>query len=558
MNSKPSASPRWWLWAAVLLTAYKLWLTRGLPVYAIGSAAHDERLFLQLAESIVRGEWLGAYSQMTLAKGCFYSLFIAVVFWIGLPLTLAQQLIYAGACAAFTRATAPSIRSGAARFVIYAFLLWNPMSYEAHDLGRVMRQHVYTPLGMLIFAGLVALYDRRSGNFRRQAPWAVLLGVSLGCFWLTREESIWLAPSVALLAAAWIVGAIRTTAEARRNLWRAGLTVTGCALLPVLLVSGQNYRHYGWFGTVEFHAPEFKDAYGAMVRVKIGPDLPFVPVTRQAREAMYAVSPAFATLRPWLDGDIGTKWAEKEIYPATERQIRGGWLVWALRDSVVAAGHGHNAREALAFYRQMADEINRACDNGRLPARSRRSGFVPVWREGQTAELTRTFFSFFDFVVSFRSFSALPPLSTGDNDELQLFRDLTRDRLSSSERATNIPLPEQERLNVRKFGTLQQIGSSLQPVLLVMFFVTSVLALVRAAQVIRSRQLTYPFVLALAAFGGFVAYLLVNALVQVSSFNVVAVSTFAPIYPLLMIFMVTAIWDAAVAWLGKSSTPQTG
>ena len=558
MNTKPSIPERWWLWAAVLLTVWKLWLTRGQPVYAIGSAAHDERLFLQLAESIVRGDWLGAYSQMTLAKGCFYSLFVAVVFWIGLPLTLAQQLIYAGACAAFTRASRPAIRSGAARFAIYAFLLWNPMSYETPTLSRIMRQHVYTPLGMLIFAGLVALYYRRGENFRRQAPWAVLLGASLGGFWLTREESIWLAPSVALLAIAWLVGALRATAESRRNLWRAGLAVTGCALLPVLLVSWENYRHYGWFGTVEFHAPEFNEAYGAMVRVKIGPDLPFVPVTRQAREAMYAVSPAFATLRPWLDGEIGTNWAEKEMYPVAERQIRGGWLVWALRDCVVAAGHGHNAREALAFYRQMADEINRACDDGRLPARSRRSGFMPVWREGQTAELARTFFNFFDFVVSFKSFSALPPLSIGDNDELQLFRDLTRDRLSSSVRATNIPLPNQEQLNVRKFATLQQIGANLRPVLLVLFFVTAVLVLLRAAQVIRSRQPTYPLVLALAAFGGFVAYLLVNALVQVTSFNVIAVSTFGPIYPLFLIFMVAVIWDAASAWLGNPPASKAG
>ncbi len=557
MNRKVSVAARWWFGAAILLTLYKLWLTRAQPIYAIGGAAHDDRLFLQLAESIIQGKWLGAYSQMTLMKGCFYSLFVAAAFWIGLPLTLAQQLLYAGACGAFTRACAPAIRSGAARFAIYTVLLWNPMSYESPTLSRIIRQQVYTPLGMLIFAGLVALYYRRSESFRQQAPWAVLLGLSIGAFWLTREESIWLVPSVVLLATAWFLGAIRTTAGSRRNLWRTALIATGCALLPVLLVSWQNYRHYGWFGTVEFHAPEFKDAYGAMVRVKVGPDLPFVPVTRQAREAMYAVSPAFATLRPWLDGEIGTNWADKETYPAAERQIRGGWFVWALRDCVVAAGHGHNAREALAFYRQVADEINRACDDGRLPAWPRRSGFMPVWRQGQTGEMLRTAFDFLDFVVSFRSFSALPPLSIGDNDELQLFRDVTRDRLSSSVRATNIPLPEQEALDARKLASLQRIGADLRPVLMVMFFVAIALAVVRTLQVIRSRQLTYPLVLALATFGGFVAYLLVNALVQVTSFNVVAVSTFGPIYPLLLMFMVSVFWDTAVAWFGNSP-PQPG
>ena len=108
-----TASPRFfrvWFWVGVLLTAYKLWLTRAQSVYAIAGAAHDDRLFLLLAESIVRGDWLGAYSQMTLAKGPFYSLWIAAMYWVGLPLGLSVQLAYAGACALFARACRPAIR----------------------------------------------------------------------------------------------------------------------------------------------------------------------------------------------------------------------------------------------------------------------------------------------------------------------------------------------------------------------------------------------------------------------------------------------------------------
>ena len=90
----------------------------------------------------------------------------------------------------------------------------------------------------------------------------------------------------------------------------------------------------------------------------------------------------------------------------------------------------------MAFYRQIADEINQACDDGRLPARSRRSGFAPVLQEGEAGQVMRTFFSFCDFVISYRSFGVITPISIGDNNDLELFRDLTRDRLSASERAT--------------------------------------------------------------------------------------------------------------------------
>lgn len=555
-ETKPS-TVRFWLWAGLLLTAGKLWLTRAQPVYAIGGAAHDDRLFLLMAESIIQGEWLGAYSQMTLAKGPFYSMWIAGLHWLGIPLGLGVQMAYAGACALFARACRPALRSAAVLFSLYAFLLWNPMSFEAPTLGRIIRQQIYTPLELLILAGLVALYYRRAESRRRQLPWAVGLGLALGCFWLTREEGVWLVPSVLLLAGAALFRAFRqSVAHGRTMLQSLGLAVA-FGLLPLVLVSWQNYRHYGWFGTVEFRAPEFKDAYGAMVRVKIGPDLAYVPVTRQAREAMYAVSPTFAKLQPLLEGDYGRGWAGAGTYmtklPAEERQIGSGWLVWALRDTVAAAGFAHNARESLDFYRKMAAEINQACADGRLPARSPRSGFLPVWRKGQTAELFRTFFTFFDFVASYRSFSVLPPLSTGDNDELQLFRDVTRDRLSPSERATNIPLPHQEALNAVKLGLLQSIGLKLRPVLLVLFIVSSVLVLVRTVQAIRARRLTFPLVLAAAALGGGVACLLVNALVQVTSFSVIAVSTFWPIYPLLQIFTLAVIWDALAAWFGRPS-----
>ena len=548
---------RYWLWAGVILTAFKLWLTRAQPVFAIGSAAHDDRLFLFLAESIIKGEWLGPYTQMTLAKGPFYSIWIAWLYWLCIPLGLGVQLAYAGACALLTRACRPAITSGLALFAIYAFLLWNPMSFEAPTMGRVIRQQIYTPLELAVLAGLVALYCRREEKLRRQLPWAALLGLAFGCFWLTREEGVWFVPSVVLLGGAALYWAFRLS-------FARGCTMAvslGLALvlgaLPVFLVSWENYRHYGWFGTVEFRAPEFNDAYGAMVRVRIGPALDHVPVTRQAREAMYRVSPTFAKLQPFLEGDYGRGWAGASEattkLPAEERQIGGGWLMWALRDTVAAAGFCHNAREALDFYRRMADEINRACDEGRLPAGPHRSGFLPVWQKGQTAELLRTFSGFFIFVVNYSSFEAYPPLSIGDSNDLQLFRDITRDQLSSSVRAPKTPLPNQEAFDLMKYGLLQSIGYKSRPVLLVLFIVAGVVSLVRVTQVIITRRLTYPLVLAGAAFGGFVAYLLINALVQITSFSVSAVSTFWPLYPLLQLFTIAAVWDAATAWFGHRS-----
>lgn len=557
MNPPRPISRSVWFWSGLLLTAFKLWLTRAQPVYAIGPAAHDDRLFLLLAESIIQGEWLGPYSHMTLAKGPFYSIWIAALFSLGIPLGLGVQLAYAGACALLARALRPTIRSGAALLAIYLFILWNPMSFEGPTLGRVIRQQIYTPLELGIFAGLIALYARRSHGWRQQLPWAVLTGFSFGCFWLTREEGIWIIPSVALLAAGAIFWAYRSLRGDGPRMIKSLAVAVLSGLLPIGLVSFENYREYHWFGTCEIRSSEFKDAYGAMVRVKVGPDLPFVAVTRQAREAMYAVSPTFALLQPYFEGEYGTGWAEASTgmtqLPADDRQIGTGWLLWALRDCAAAAGYHHNAHEALNFYRRMADEINQACDDGRLPAHPRRTGFMPVWKDGQWREVLRTLWDFTDFVVGYKSFTIQPMPSIGTDDDVLLFRDLTGDRLTTVPEGTNLILPRQAALDNWKLARLHDIGKAQRPLLCWIFILTHLFALVCVAAALLQRRPRYPLIVAAAAWGGGFAYLLINAIVQVTSFNVAAVSTFWPIYPLLQIFTVAILWDAVSAWRDPKS-----
>jgi hypothetical protein len=552
MSPPEKKRERLWLAAGILLAATKLWLTRGQSVFAIGPSDHDDFLFLRLAEYLVRGEWLGPYDQLTLAKGPFYPLWIAGAFLLGIPLFLSQHLLYAGACALFTRACRPAIKSGAARFALYALLLWNPMSFDASCMGRVLRQHVYAPLGVMIFAGCTALYQRRTETFRRQLPWALLLGLAGAAFWLTREESVWLGPSVFILLGAWLLGAWRFSPEAIRRAGKLLAVAAICAAAPVLLVCTLNWRHYGWFGTVEFRATSFRDAYGAMLRVRVGPDLPFVPVTREAREAMYQASPAFATLRPSMEGWIARDWARSSVgltrIPPEEKQVAGGWMMWALRDAAKAAGHHDSARNALSFYRQMAQEINHVCEQGTLPAGPARSGFMPPWRDGQTGKIADTALEFADYIIRFRTFSAKAPQSFGSEEELRLFRDLTREKISPPAGQLASVGAAEFVLNEHKVQCLQEVGKALRWILYGLALLAHAIWLARAAHALALRQWTYPLTLAAAAWGACVVSLLMHAVIQVTSFPVQAISSFIPIYPLLLIFAAATFWDAFAAW----------
>lgn len=544
----PAPASRRWLWAAIALTAAKLWLTGSQTIHAIGPALHDDRLFVRLAARLLDGQWLGPYDQFTLAKGPLFPLFIAGVFQLGLPLLLAQQTLYAGACAAVTRALAPWLRTAWVQFSLYAVLLLNPMSWDAGHLSRLMRQNLATPLALLVVAGLIQWFARRRESGRRQAGPAALAGLCLGGFWLTREESVWLLPAVALLLAA-LAWTLRGAGTAGWRPLAAGLGVflSGYAA-PLLAVSTLNLRHYGWFGTVEFRAGEFQDAYGALTRLRVGPPLPQVPVTREMREAAYAVSPTFAQLQPHLEGAVGDHWIERNLFPAAERQIRGGWFIWALRDAMTAAGLAPDAGTALRNYRRLADEINAAADAGRVPAGPRRSGFLPPLGPELARPLRDGAIECGAYFILFRGFTAYSPDSIGDYADLKPFRDLVGTRLSHAPRSPDPAPPTQSALDSARLGWLDQLGRALARAFACAGPILLLVGLVRLGEAVLDRRAGFLLGLAASLLAACAAYLAINVLVHVTSFHYLSPAAMASAYPLYLLALGAIAVDALRAW----------
>lgn len=543
-----------WLWLAVALTLFKLWLTRSQTIYALAPAIHDDRLFLELAAALLRGEWLGTYNEFTLAKGPFYSMWIAAMHVLGIPLGLSQQLAYAGGCALLVIALGPLFARPATRTAAYLLLLWNPMSFEGPNLTRILRQNIYTPLGLVIFAGLIALYVRRNKPVSENLAWAITLGLAFGCFWLTREESIWIIPSVCLLGAALLY-----VSPWRLGAWKRPAILIGAAVIsaaaPILTVSYLNYQHYGWFGTVEFRATAFKDAYGALQRIKAGPELANIPITKEARLAAYAESPMFAQLRSRFEGELGARWAYKEEgYQAADREIAGGWFVWALREAVQRSGFAPDAASALLFYRYMADEINAACDEGRIPAGPRRSGFFPKWQSGYTRKLGPAFLEYAGYFTTFAAASPRVSPSQGEPAELKFFEDITGERITPPADRPDFSSPRQQDLDRSKLRFLEAFTVAGRQVLTVLIVAAHLIWLARLGQALRQRALTYPLVVATAAWGGALAYLAVNLLVHVTSYPNISPSAMSSAYPLLLLFVIAVGIDAARSWEIPPST----
>ncbi|HEY8564364.1 MAG TPA: hypothetical protein VIL65_02605 [Beijerinckiaceae bacterium] len=380
--------------AYLLIAAASLWLRTGFPVHAIGPAGHDDYLFVRSAILLGAGQWLGPYDNLTLAKGMFYPLFILASKVAGLPLKLAEHVIYLAAALGFARLAGRLARSETLALLLFLVLACNPVLWTAY-LARVIREGVYIGLclGLVVLATALLDPHRRwaAGSPGRAVALAGVTGVVGGAYWLTREEGIWILPTLACVAFISLVSVylplgLRGSNLVRQVFAKSSVVVAALAVgvALVAIVAQVNRRAYGVATDVEFKAAGYVAAYGALSRVRHPHWQRYVVVPKAVREAIYAVSPAAAELRQSLDGPNGAGWREvgcrqQGIDPCPD--ILGGWFMWALRDAAAAAGHHRSGGEAEAYYVKLASEINAACAAGRLDCLPPRNTLQPPFRD---------------------------------------------------------------------------------------------------------------------------------------------------------------------------------
>ena len=147
----------------------------------------------------------------------------------------------------------------------------------------------------------------------------------------------------------------------------------GTLALLLVAVNTANYRAFHSFAKSDLTSPAFTAAHKALLRIKPSQVRHYVAVSNEAVQKAYEVSPTFARLKPQLEGDLGRNWRvpATAVFGVPEY---GWWFIWAFRNATANTDALHaSPQSANRFYRNVAREINRACDEGRIPCR-----FVPT------------------------------------------------------------------------------------------------------------------------------------------------------------------------------------
>jgi len=529
-----SNTPSRYFHATVLVAlAVKLWLVGAHHVVA-AYAPHDDVLFISQANSILSGEWLGVLNQLTLIKGPFYPLFMVLSYYLSVPLLLAQQLLATAASYLLIRAVYPLVQRKWLLAVLFIFLLFNPFSYNYPAVGRILRLGIYPSLGLLSFSCIAGLWIRLRLESKTAALWAVGAGIVLFGFWNTREESIWIVPSLLLMIAG-ALWQIRQRHDGRL------LALVLLALPGVLLFAGNswlktvNERHYGIPATIELETPEFKSAYGGLLRIKSDKWQQYYPVVQDVRQKGYAVSPALKEIEPYLEGEVGRKWQELCGCP----DIPAAFFIWAFRDSVAAAGYYDDGPRTLDYYRRIGDEIDAACDAGTLDCRPRITSLVPTWHREYNHLFLPTYFDIVHRIVSFRDFSASSSkvMSKGSTETMLIYQTVTRDQLQPSRRDLIDMTPAYHaRLDREKERVLGDIGKLYMAVVTPLFVLSLIVFLWRAGRGLKRRSLSIYTVVGGAALAGVLSLAFILTLLFITSYSEIERAMHSA-YPMTLVFI---------------------
>jgi len=185
----------------------------------------------------------------------------------------------------------------------------------------------------------------------------------------------------------------------------------------------------GFFAITEYDSPVFLKAYGSLTRVKPKIWQPLIPVAAETRERIYAVSPSFRNLEPYLEGDAGRLYSlYGEVVKNNTLEMGGGWFHIALRESVDQAGLTAGGKFPAEFYKQLTDEIESACNPGRLECGPRRRSFMAVWNNAYLKSLVENSWKAVTYLVRFEGYDGTLKDCLGTDEQLKPFTNLTHER----------------------------------------------------------------------------------------------------------------------------------
>lgn len=535
-----------WLIGLVL---FKYFLVSAQMMGFNTNAIHDDALFIDMAYLLGSGQWLGDYSQFTLVRGCMYPLFILISNLAGIPLPVAQYLLLVLSALVLVYAVSPLVKSKTWLILLFAAILFNPMN-SVQPMTRVLREGIYTSLGVLIFGAFIGLLVNRDKSAGSMMRWSLLAGFTLFVFWNTREEGLLILPSILWFSVGGILLVLKKKPfkkyfEKSPSRDIEPLKKAVFFVLPFLflgigngLIASVNYFWYGKFIINEIKSGTFPKAYNALTQIADNEDKLMVPVTRAMRKKAYEVSPTFLKLKPFLENENNPFLKCGPGYPD---EYKGGWFYWAFRGAVSRAGYHQNLQQSQFFYQSMANELRQAMIEGRLPAKKQISLLTFSWDGRYTYPFLNELKKSLWFTATFSGYNPYPVYFVNNPEKIDRFQNITLAKTTlSAHPEANLPLATQLKFAILKIIAMITAWVSVPLILisLLSFLTLTVMLPVQYGGL----EKWVPWVILTGLIMVILVRIAMIAYLAVTQYHAINTHYLNFVYPFLLIFVVLAMF----------------
>lgn len=357
------------------------------PGRPIPQGTYDDGLFFRWSTSLLHGQWLGPWNELTTSKGPLHSILTALGFQAGLHVYASKRLMYLLASLVFAFSAFTRSRNWV-RILVLAALLSDPFQFGQGGL-RNLREGTYIPFQMIGFGlGVLGLdMVRAEGRFSKRL-FAVIaaMGLSFGFLMVTREARSIVRIELLLWLICFIFLCWRTTPHARRR-WLACLVSVVVlyvgTMAPVHALRIVNNRVYGAPISNSLEEGSFPKFYGKLVSARLKGESPIsrVPLSTSTMKVLIEESGGHGGKVASILRGINPMWSKIGCsrYPETCGEYAGGWLQWALRESLslqLVPPKNERAFQELATL--ATDELAAICrTSSRLFCDPRAEGYFP-------------------------------------------------------------------------------------------------------------------------------------------------------------------------------------
>ena len=368
---------RSWVFVSLLISAIYLAIMTSMPSLT-PLLPHDDTLFQKLAVKIASNQWLGDhYDSFTLAKGPFHSIQMSLSHRVGVHPGLWLSSLYLLSAWFFCTFAMKNVWIYW-RVLGYLALLFDPWQFTSSGL-RLLREETYIPFLLLAITLVILALDNRfnqidinnnnvfASNFKVLIP-LFLSGLCFGFLLITREARAYVYFLVFFSIILMILNSKNFTKPLKNSMRYLMVMVLSFIILipaPIIFVSYANQAKYGRFISNEFEEGNFKSFYQDLVSIAIPEQSPkpWVPVQMQTLQEIQRTAPNTQLSRVLSDLNPGWQRFGCELHGEACGEYAGGWLMWALRDSIFSQPNVDSPDNFQLLLEQLRGDISLLCAN---------------------------------------------------------------------------------------------------------------------------------------------------------------------------------------------------